>query len=118
MSPERPRWFRRKLVIGIAVTVIVLVGAAAVFALTHERAGDVSNPGVEFRAEPTSTPVPDKVPVPGKKGDPLRNFVGPAWAPRRTRRPPPPASSAPRPPFKKGWTRVAPVLLEFPPVMV
>src|SRR3954452_7920605 len=118
MSPERPRWFPRKLVIGIAATIIVLVGAAAVYALTHENAGDVSNPGVEFRAEPTSTPVPDKVPVPGKKGDPLRNFVWPDYGYTKDRRHYLPASFAIRPPFKKGWTRVAPVLLEFPPVMV
>jgi len=118
MSPERPRWYRRKLVIGIAAAVIVLVGATAVFALTHEHAGDVSNPDVEFRAEPTSTPVPDKAPVPGKKGDPLRNFTWPDYGYTKDRRHYLAASFDIRPPFKKGWTRVAPVLLEFPPVMV
>jgi|tagenome__1003787_1003787.scaffolds.fasta_scaffold20916155_2 outer membrane protein assembly factor BamB len=118
MSPERPRWFRRKLVIGVAATVIVLVGAAAVFALTHEQAGDVSHPDVEFRSEPTSTPVPDKAPVPGPKGDPLRNFTWPDYGYTKDRRHYLAASFAVRPPFKKGWTRVAPDLLEFPPVMI
>jgi outer membrane protein assembly factor BamB len=117
MSPERPRWFRRKLVIGIAATLIALIGAAAVFALTHEP-GDVSNPDVEFRAEPTGTPVPDQAPVPGKKGDPLRNFEWPDYGYTKDRRRYLPASFAIRPPFKKGWTRVAPDLLEFPPVMI
>lgn len=117
MSPERPRWFRRKLVIGIAALVLVLVGAAAVYALTHEP-GDVSNPNVEFRAEPTGTPVPEQAPNPGPKGDPLANFQWPDYGYTKDRRRYLPASFAIRPPFKRGWTRVAPVLLEFPPVMV
>jgi outer membrane protein assembly factor BamB len=117
MSPERPRWFRRKLVIGIAATVVVLIGAAAVYALTHQP-GDVSNPNVEFRAEPTGTPVPEQAPVPGKKGDPLRNFQWPDYGYTKDRRRYLPASFAIRPPFKRNWTRVAPVLLEFPPVMI
>ena len=117
MSSERPPWFRRKLVIGIAATVLVLVGAAAVYALTTEP-GDVSNPNVEFRAEPTGTPVPEQAPVPGRKGDPLRNFQWPDYGYTKDRRRYLPASFSIKPPFKRGWVRVAPVLLEFPPVMV
>src|SRR5919108_3000014 len=80
MSSERPRWYRRRIVIGLAVAVVVLISAAAVFALT--RPGDVSNPDVEFRAEPTPTPVETPQPEPKKakkkkKRDPLAGFQ---WA--------------------------------------
>jgi outer membrane protein assembly factor BamB len=116
MSPERPRWFRRKIFVGIAVTVVVLIGAAAVFALT-QKPGDVSNPGVEFRAEPTGTPVPDQQPK-GKRDDPLANFVWPDYGYTKDRRRYLPASFRIRPPFQKQWTRRAPVLLEFSPILV
>jgi outer membrane protein assembly factor BamB len=115
MSPERPRWFRRRIVIGVAAAVIVLVGAAAVFALSY-KAGDVSHPGVEFRPEPTETPV-NQAPS-RSKGDPLANFVWADYGYTKDRRHYLPASFSVRPPFKKLWTRVAPVLLEFPPVMI
>jgi outer membrane protein assembly factor BamB len=116
MSPERPRWFRRKLVIGVAAVLVLLVGAAAVFGLTRQP-GDVSNPGVEFRAEPTATPVPEQAPK-AKTGDPLDSFVWPDYGYTKDRRHYLPASFAVRPPFKRGWTHVAPVLLEFPPIML
>jgi outer membrane protein assembly factor BamB len=115
MSPERPRWFRRRIVIGVAAALIVLVGAAAVFALTREP-GDVSNPDVEFRPEPTETPVSEQRPA--RKGDPLAKFVWPDFGYTKDRRRYLPASFAVKPPFKRGWTRVAPVLLEFPPIML
>jgi hypothetical protein len=46
VSSERPRWYRRRLVIVLGALVAVLVCAAAVFALT--RPGDVFNSDVEF----------------------------------------------------------------------
>jgi outer membrane protein assembly factor BamB len=116
MSPERPRWFRRKIFIGIAAGLVLLIGAAAVFALTRQP-GDVSNPDVEFRAEPTETPIAD-TPPPKAKGDPLANFVWGDYGYTKDRRRYLPASFAVKPPFKKTWTRVASVLLEFPPIMV
>lgn len=121
MSPERPRWFRRRIVIGVAAVVVLLVGAAAVFAITRQP-GDVSNPDVEFRAEPTETPVSD-APTHNKKKkgrgkDPLAHFVWPDYGYTKDRRHYLPASFSVRPPFKRLWTRVAPVLLEFPPIMV
>jgi outer membrane protein assembly factor BamB len=116
MSPERPRWFRWRIIIGVAAVLIVLVGAAAVYALTR-KAGDVSNPDVEFRPEPTETPVPDTTSKP-KGGDPLANFVWPDYGYTKDRRHYLPASFAVRPPFTKGWTRVSSVLLEFPPIMI
>jgi outer membrane protein assembly factor BamB len=116
MSPRRPRWFRRRIVIGVGTALVVLIGAAAVFALTY-KAGDISHPGVEFRAEPTSTPLNEN-PAPRKKGDPLANFVWPDYGYTKDRRHYLPASFAVRPPFKKLWTRVAPTLLEFTPAMI
>jgi outer membrane protein assembly factor BamB len=76
----------------------------------------VSNPGVEFRPEPTGTPIDQ--PPPEKRGDPLASFVWPDFGYSKDRRRYLPASFDVRPPFKKGWTRVASVLLEFPPIMV
>ena len=56
MSPQEPKRRRRRIVIGLGLLVVLLASAAAVFALTRE--GDVSNPEVEFRDEPTVTPTP------------------------------------------------------------
>jgi outer membrane protein assembly factor BamB len=117
MSPERPRWFRRKIFIGIAAALLVLFGAAAVFALTRQP-GDVSNPDVEFRAEPTETPIVEPPLEKQRKGDPLANFVWGDYGYTKDRRRYLPASFSVKPPFKKNWTRVAPVLLEFPPIMI
>ena len=82
---------RRKLLLGVAVVLVVLIGAGAVFALTvAKRPGDISNnPKVEFNDEPTSTPVPDEPePTPGsKKQDPLRNFVWAHYGYSQDRRP-------------------------------
>lgn len=118
MSPERPRWPRRRILIGLATLVLVLAAAGAVFALT--RGGDVSNPNVEFRAEPTQTPVPDGA-APKRKGpraDPLARFVWPDYGYTKDRRRYLPASFKVRPPFTRVWSRADTALLEFPPIMV
>jgi YD repeat-containing protein len=112
---------RRKLLLGVAVVLVVLIGAGAVFALTvAKRPGDISNnPKVAFNDEPTSTPVPDEPePTPGsKKPDPLRNFVWAHYGYSQDRRHYLNASLALRPPFGRVWTLGGRVLLEFPPVM-
>ena len=61
MSPQerKPRWRRIVLVLGIAL--VTLVGAAAAFVATRQE-GDVSNPDVEFREEPSATPEPEVEP--------------------------------------------------------
>ena len=65
MSSEPKRWYRRRIVIVLEAIAAVLIGAAAVFAIT--RPGDVFNKDVEFRAEPEQTSVP-QAEVPKKKG--------------------------------------------------
>jgi len=116
MSPERPR-SRRRLFIGIAVAVLLLAGGAgAAFVLISGR--DVSNPDVEFRAEPTETPLPDPTDVP-KKGekDPLDAFVWAQYGYSKDRRKYLPASLKLRPPFYRRWSVTGSVLLEFSPVI-
>jgi outer membrane protein assembly factor BamB len=121
MSSERPRWYRRRIVIGLVVLVAVLVSAAAVFALT--RPGDVSNPDVEFRAEPTQTPVATATPEPKKtkkarKRDPLAGFQWAQYGYSKDRRRYLPTDFSVRPPFRTLWSWEANVLIEFPPIIV
>ncbi len=119
MSPERPRRPRRRILIGLAALIIVLVGAGVVFALT--RGGDVSNPDVEFRAEPTQTPVPDGSPPKrrtGPRADPLARFAWPDYGYTKDRRRYLPANFRVRPPFRRVWSRADTALLEFPPILV
>jgi hypothetical protein len=121
MSPERHPRRRRRILIGIAALVVVLVGAGAVYALT--RGGDVNNPDVEFHAEPTQTPVPESTPEPskrkkGKRVDPLARFVWPDYGYTKDRRRYLPASFKVRPPFRRIWSRVDTSLLEFTPILV
>jgi outer membrane protein assembly factor BamB len=118
MSPEGPRRPWRRIFVGLAA-VIVLVGAGVIFALT--RGGDVSNPDVEFRAEPTQTPVPQDAQAPAeRKGrrDPLARFVWPDYGYTKDRRHYLPASFDVRPPFHRVWKHHERVLLEFPPILV
>ena len=99
----------------------VLVCAAAVFALT--RPGDVFNPDVEFRAEPTETAVPEAEATPtpkkkAKKKDPLAGFQWAQYGYSRDRRRYLPTRPSIAPPWKIRWNWDANVLLEFPPIIV
>ncbi|HWK26869.1 MAG TPA: PQQ-binding-like beta-propeller repeat protein [Solirubrobacter sp.] len=111
---------RKKLLLGAAVVVLLLIAGGVVFALTRPPE-DVSNPNVEFDAEPTATEVPDEIPQEPTKGskqpDPLRNFVWATYGYSKDRRKFLPASKLLRPPFWRVWTYPGSVLLEFPPVM-
>jgi outer membrane protein assembly factor BamB len=111
---------RKKLLLGAAVVLALLVTGGAVFALTRPPE-DVSNPNVEFDAEPTATEVPDEIPEEPEKGskkaDPLRNFLWAGYGYSKDRRKFLPASKLLRPPFGRVWTYPGSVLLEFPPVM-
>jgi outer membrane protein assembly factor BamB len=111
---------RKKLLLGAAAVLAVLVAAGAVFALTRPPQ-DVVNNDVEFDAEPTLTPVPTEIPDEPAKGskrqDPLRNFVWATYGYSKDRRKFLPASKLLRPPFRRVWTYPGSILLEFPPVM-
>jgi outer membrane protein assembly factor BamB len=122
VSSDGPRWYRRRLVIGLGVLVAALIGAAAVFALT--RPGDVFNSDVEFREEPTQTSVPTPAAQkPGRKGrkgkkNPLAGFVWPTHGYSLDRRRFLQTKPSVRPPFKREWSWSATVLLEFAPIIV
>jgi outer membrane protein assembly factor BamB len=122
MSSERPRWYRRRIVIALGALAALLVCAAAVFALT--RPGDVFNRNVEFRPEPEQTNVPlPKAPAKkkgkkGKKVDPLAGFQWAQYGYSRDRRRYLPTDPSVAPPFRRRWSWDANVLLEFPPIIV
>jgi outer membrane protein assembly factor BamB len=111
-----PRLSRRRLVLGLAAVLVVLAGAAGVFALTQ--GGDVSNPNVEFRPEPTQTPVAEEPPTEEEgRPDPLDRFVWAHYGYSKDRRKYLPASKVVRPPFTRRWSLGGSVLLEFSPVI-
>lgn len=108
-SPDSPR-SRRRIVIwaGLAAVLLVAAGAGAYVLLSG---GDVSNPDVEFRAEPTETPAPE----PAKTDE--DDFSWPIYGRTPTRRHYLPASKSLRPPFRRRWSWRADSLLEFTPVL-
>jgi outer membrane protein assembly factor BamB len=124
MSSEPKRWYRRRIVIVLGAIAAVLIGAAAVFAIT--RPGDVFNKDVEFRAEPEQTSVPQaeapkkkgKKGKKGKKVDPLSGFEWAQYGYSPDRRRYLPTKPNVAPPFKRRWSWDANVLLEFPPIIV
>jgi outer membrane protein assembly factor BamB len=108
-SPDSPR-SRRRIVIWLGLaTVLLLAAGAGAYALLS--GGDVSNPNVEFRAEPTDTPAPE----PAKTSE--ADFVWPLYGYSPERRQYLPASKLVRPPFKRRWSWNAHSLLEFTPVI-
>jgi outer membrane protein assembly factor BamB len=114
MSSDAPKGRRRRILLALAVLVLLVAGSAAAFFAT--RPGDVSNPDVEFRAEPTPTPVPAEPDTsdPAQKVD---RFVWPMYGFTKDRRRFLPLKTQLRPPFKQLWKHVSSALLEFPPVM-
>ena len=111
---------RKKLLLGAAVVLAVLVAAGAVFALTRPPQ-DVSNPDVAFEPEPTETAVPEEIPEEpaegSKKPDPLRNFLWAGYGYSKDKRKFLPASKLLRPPYWRVWSYTGSVLLEFSPSM-
>ena len=91
------------------MAVLLLAAGAGAYVLLS--GGDVSNPDVEFRAEPTETPAPE----PAKTDE--DDFTWPVYGRTPTRRHYLPASKSLRPPFRRRWSWSANSLLEFTPVL-
>ena len=110
-----PKRRRRRVLIAIGAVLVLLAAAVGVFFATRE--GNVSNPNVEFREEPSPTPA--ETPSPGETGkgrkapDPVWPLYG--YGPERQRYLSVPPTLAP--PFRQVWQRNGKALLEFPPVM-
>ena len=108
-SPDSPRSRRRIVIwVGLAAALLLAAGAGAYVLLSG---GDVSNPDVEFRAEPTETPAP----TPAKQG--ADDFTWPLYGYTPTRRQYLAASKSVRPPYKRRWSWNANSLLEFTPAI-
>src|SRR5215204_557991 len=118
MPPQERKRRLRRIVLSLGIALLALVGAAAAFVVTREE-GDVSNPDVEFREEPATTPEPEQEPEePGKKkANPVDRFIWAHYGYTRDRRRYLPLKKPPRPPFKEIWQFDGDVLLEFPPVI-
>jgi outer membrane protein assembly factor BamB len=111
--------------LSIAALVLVVLAGGAFAVMRSREPGDVSNPGVEFRADtpvpspspsPTPTPTSTSTAKPGRKANPADEFVWPlyGYTPDRRRYLPGPSL---RPPYAKLWTVHAEALLEFSPVI-
>jgi outer membrane protein assembly factor BamB len=116
MSPDRSR-SRRRIIFGLGLALLLIIGgAAAAYVLFAER--DASNPDVEFRPEPTETPLPDPTDIPRKgEKDPLDDFVWAHYGYSKDRRHYLPASPKLRPPYFRRWSVTGKILLEFSPVI-
>ena len=118
MPPRERKWRRRRIVLVSGLVLALFVSAAAAYVVTR-KPGDVSNPDVEFRAEPSATPEQEVEPdAPGKKKtDPFDRFIWPIYGYTRDRRRYLPLKDPPHPPFDEVWRFSGNVLLEFPPVI-
>ena len=114
-SHERKRRLWR-IVIGLAIALLAVVGAAAGFLVTRDE-GDVSNPDVEFSDEPAATPEEAEQEPAGKRASRFDRFIWAHYGYTPDRRRYLPLKNPPRPPFKEIWQFDGDVLLEFPPVI-
>jgi len=118
MPPQERKRRLRRIVLGLGIALLALVGAAAAYVVSREER-DVFNPDVEFRDEPAATPDAEEEPAePGKnKADPVDRFIWSHYGYTRDRRRYLPLKKPVRPPFKEIWQYQGNVLLEFPPVI-
>jgi outer membrane protein assembly factor BamB len=115
MPPQERKRRRRRIVLGVGIALLALVSAAAAFVVTRPE-GDVSNPDVEFRDEPSATPDTEQEPG-SKTADPVDRFIWANYGYTRDRRRYLPLKQPPHPPFEQIWQYQGHVLLEFPPVI-
>ena len=59
----------------LGIALVALVGAAAAFVVTQQE-GDVSNPDVEFREEPSATPEPEVEPEDARREEDRSRSTG------------------------------------------
>jgi outer membrane protein assembly factor BamB len=111
MSPEAKRPRRRIFLLGALALVALAATAAGVFLATRDQ-GDVSNPDVEFRADPS--PVPTATPRTDRDDD---SFVWGHYGYSKDRRRAFAASASLRPPYHRVWAETGRILLEFSPVI-
>jgi outer membrane protein assembly factor BamB len=117
MPPQERKRRLRRIVLGVGIALLVVVGAAAAYMASRQE-GDVTNPDVEFRDEPAATPEPEEPAKPGKKKtDPVDRFVWAHYGYTPDRRRYLPLEEPLRPPFKQIWEKEGGVLLEFSPVI-
>jgi outer membrane protein assembly factor BamB len=100
-------------VLAALAVVLVLAGAAVAFVALH-KPGDVSNPKVVFRPQPTATPTPTERRNHHRASD---RFVWPFYGYTADRTRALDVSGDLRPPYKRIWAWQGFHLLEFPPVM-
>src|ERR671914_2090439 len=117
MPPQERKRRLRRVVLGLGIALLAMVGAAAAFVVIREE-GDVSNPDVEFRDEPAATPEAELEPEePGKKSRRVDRFIWAHYGYTRDRRRYLPLKQPLRPPFKEIWRVQGRVLAQFPPVI-
>jgi outer membrane protein assembly factor BamB len=118
MPPQRRKRRWRRIVLGVGVALLALVGAAAAYMASRQE-GDVSNPDVEFRDEPAATLDPEQEPEEpgGKHQKAVDRFIWGQYGYTRDRRRYLPLKRPLRPPFGEVWQYQGHVLLEFPPVI-
>src|SRR5687768_10187216 len=102
MPPQERKRRLRRIVLGVGIALVALVGAAAAFMASRQRA-DGSNPGAEFRDEPAATPdAEQELEEPGKKkAAPVDRFSWAHYGYTRDRRRYLPLKKPLRPPFKE-----------------
>ncbi len=112
---SRPSGSGRRRLLWVAVLLLgIVLGAAGAVVLREE--GNVSNPEVEFEAEPVPTTPPTTRVAPSR--DPFADrFEWPMYGYSKARTKYLPVAEPLRPPFVETWKVTGRILLEFPPVL-
>lgn len=112
---SRPSGSGRRRLLWVAVLLLgIVLGAAGAVVLREE--GNVSNPEVEFEAEPVPTTPPTTRVAPSR--DPFADrFEWPVYGYSKARTKYLPVAEPLRPPFVETWKVTGRILLEFPPVL-
>jgi outer membrane protein assembly factor BamB len=106
------------MVLVLAIALLGLAGAAVAYMASRQE-GDVYNPDVEFRDEPSATAEPEQEPEEpgGRRTKAVDRFIWAQYGYTRDRRRYLPLRKPLRPPYAEQWQYTGNVLLEFPPVI-